>query len=337
MLSCRCLRTALCACCLAFPLYAATAQSGSGGEARAADSVRVDAQELAARITDEAKRHLGAPYRRGGNGPKSFDCSGFTKYVYAKFDYKLGRTSSAQAADGRALDGNLSELQQGDLLIFGGRGKRRQPGHVGIFIALDSTGTDFTFIHAAVHGGVTISRLKEPYYRERFLGARRILPDFLPDVSDSAVAAVMERLLDKQLPLRDTLSLSPGDRRIVLFSDGSWVVVDSLGTLSAPSGGERIVLAENGSWRAVTPSSVLIPDLNAPAPAAPKPAESAGAADSGTPLPPEDASAVYHTIVSGDTLSGIAVRYHTTVKALCNLNGITVKTILRPGRKLRVK
>ena len=45
----------------------------------------------------------------------------------------------------------------------------------------------------------------------------------------------------------------------------------------------------------------------------------------------------YHTIRSGDTLSGIAKKYHTTVRSLCQLNGIKETTILRVGRKLRVR
>ena len=130
--------------------------------------------------------------------------------------------------------------------------------------------------------------------------------------------------------------LSPADRRIILFADGTWAVVDSLGGLSVPSGGERLVLAESGSWTAVTASSVRIPELRESAESE-KPASSSGTVRQTAPPPPADGSAVYHTIVSGDTLSGIAKRYGTTVQKLCNLNGITVKTTLRPGRKLRVK
>ena len=44
----------------------------------------------------------------------------------------------------------------------------------------------------------------------------------------------------------------------------------------------------------------------------------------------------YHTVRSGDTLSGIAKKYHTTVKALCRLNGIKETTVLQIGKKLRV-
>ena len=45
----------------------------------------------------------------------------------------------------------------------------------------------------------------------------------------------------------------------------------------------------------------------------------------------------YHKIVSGDTLTKIAKRYGTTVKRLCQLNGIKETTLLQLGRNLRVQ
>jgi LysM repeat protein len=48
-------------------------------------------------------------------------------------------------------------------------------------------------------------------------------------------------------------------------------------------------------------------------------------------------SAQYHTITDGDTLGHLAVKYKTTVKRICELNGITDTTILKLGKKLRVK
>ena len=288
---------------------------------------------LADRIIDEARQWMGTPYRRGGNGPKVFDCTGFTKFIFGKFGYNLGRTVPAQAGDGKELIGNLSDLQKGDILIFASRPNKRRMGHAGIFIGMDSTGTNFSFIHAAVHGGIQINNLKETYYRYRFLGARRILPDFLPEVDadSAAVASLVDLLAHSVVETVDTLALSPADRRVILFADGTWAVVDSLGGLSVPASNERLVLAEGGSWRAVTPSRVTIPDL--------KELETASQKSSGTtaPPPPADGSAQYHTIVSGDTLSGIAVKYHTTVNALCALNGISRNSILHLGKKLRVK
>ena len=46
---------------------------------------------------------------------------------------------------------------------------------------------------------------------------------------------------------------------------------------------------------------------------------------------------VYHTVVKGDTLYRIAKKHGTTVNKICQLNGISADTILKVGRKLRVK
>ena len=49
------------------------------------------------------------------------------------------------------------------------------------------------------------------------------------------------------------------------------------------------------------------------------------------------ASVQYHTIRQGDTLGALARKYHTTVRKLCQLNGISERTTLRLGKKLRVR
>lgn len=52
----------------------------------------------------------------------------------------------------------------------------------------------------------------------------------------------------------------------------------------------------------------------------------------------ESASAnQYVTVKNGDSLSKIASRNHTTVDKLCKLNGVTTKTNIKPGQKLKVK
>ena len=51
----------------------------------------------------------------------------------------------------------------------------------------------------------------------------------------------------------------------------------------------------------------------------------------------EMAAAQYHTVKSGDTLYGLASKYHTTVGAICKLNGISASAPLKIGKKLRVK
>ena len=49
------------------------------------------------------------------------------------------------------------------------------------------------------------------------------------------------------------------------------------------------------------------------------------------------AAAQYHTIRQGDTLGALARKYHTSVRKLCQLNGISERTVLRIGKRLRVK
>ena len=51
----------------------------------------------------------------------------------------------------------------------------------------------------------------------------------------------------------------------------------------------------------------------------------------------EKAAMKWHTIKKGDTLGRIAINNGTTVSALCKLNGITTKTTLKIGKKLRVR
>lgn len=46
---------------------------------------------------------------------------------------------------------------------------------------------------------------------------------------------------------------------------------------------------------------------------------------------------VYYKVRSGDTLSGIALKNETSVSNICKLNGITTKTVIKPGQTLRVQ
>ena len=51
----------------------------------------------------------------------------------------------------------------------------------------------------------------------------------------------------------------------------------------------------------------------------------------------EAAAMRYHTVRNGDTLYSIARKYGTTVKHICQLNGIKETTVLQVGRRLRVR
>lgn len=45
----------------------------------------------------------------------------------------------------------------------------------------------------------------------------------------------------------------------------------------------------------------------------------------------------YHKVRSGDTLSALARKYHTSVNSICRLNGISRNSVIRIGQNLRVR
>lgn len=123
----------------------------------------------------EAKSHSGKRYRSGAKGPNNFDCSGFTSYVYNQFGYKLNASSRAQYSDGVEIDNG--ELRPGDLVFFTSPRSRGGIGHVGIVVSADNENNTFKFIHAAISGGIQIDNSTAPYYKKRYVGARRIITE----------------------------------------------------------------------------------------------------------------------------------------------------------------
>lgn len=66
---------------------------------------------------DLAKTMLGTPYVFGTAGPNTFDCSGFTKWVYSRaFGVALPHLSTAQASGLNKV--SRQDLQPGDLVFF---------------------------------------------------------------------------------------------------------------------------------------------------------------------------------------------------------------------------
>jgi cell wall-associated NlpC family hydrolase len=80
------------------------------------DGVVVQSQNKGAIVVAEAKKHLGKPYVYGATGPDSFDCSGFTQYVYKQaVGIDITRTTYTQVNQGVAV--STSQLQPGDLVF----------------------------------------------------------------------------------------------------------------------------------------------------------------------------------------------------------------------------
>ena len=123
-----------------------------------------------------ARTFKGVPYKLGAAGPKAFDCSSYTRYVYKHFGYDITAYSQVQFREGRPVD-SYSDLQKGDLVFFGKKRGVRTIGHVGIVVSIDRERGSFTFIHASVSGGVMEQTSSHPYFMMRYRGARRLLPD----------------------------------------------------------------------------------------------------------------------------------------------------------------
>ncbi len=117
----------------------------------------------------------GMPYKNGGRGPDSFDCSGFICYIFGQFGYK--KPGSAQDISDYAAwptITNTSELRRGDIVLFHTSGRGVTVGHAGVYLG------DGTFLHAEPDSGVTItpmfdynSKGEKTYYHKNYLWAKR--------------------------------------------------------------------------------------------------------------------------------------------------------------------
>lgn len=100
----------------------------TGASAKPARAV-VTAVSRAALVLREAAALSGRPYQYGAAGPRSFDCSGFTRYVFAM---AVGRSLPHSAAAQYALSRKIanSAIRPGDLVFFIAYG---HVYHVGIY------------------------------------------------------------------------------------------------------------------------------------------------------------------------------------------------------------
>ncbi|MCH5176986.1 MAG: C40 family peptidase [Prevotellaceae bacterium] len=137
------------------------------------DSIATITTSLIDSIIAEARKHLGKRYVHATAGPNTFDCSGFTSYVFSRFGYSLSRSSSHQHTQGKAV--KRSDIQPGDLIFFQGRTAQRV-GHVGLCISVDPERHSFKFIHAATSRGIVINDFATSgYYIRRYVAAKRIV------------------------------------------------------------------------------------------------------------------------------------------------------------------
>jgi cell wall-associated NlpC family hydrolase len=117
-----------------------------------------------------AQQKEGSRYKYGGTGPRTFDCSGFTQYVFSQTGIEIPRRSVDQASAGKKI--SVDAALPGDLLVFK---KGRKVQHIGIVVR--SAQGELWVTHASTSRGViTENVLSSPYWKSRIRFARRVLP-----------------------------------------------------------------------------------------------------------------------------------------------------------------
>jgi cell wall-associated NlpC family hydrolase len=172
----------------ALPELAATPRLA---EARPAEpgllnQVREHATAMRDRAADTvlaALQFVGVRYRKGGTTEESgFDCSGFTRHVFASLGLALPRRADEQAHAAGLVAVKRDDLRPGDLVFF--NTLKRTFSHVGIYIG------DNRFVHAPRPGGeVRTEDMGYTYWKARYTGARRVEAFAAPAAADPAASA----------------------------------------------------------------------------------------------------------------------------------------------------
>ncbi len=115
---------------------------------------------------DLAAKMIGRPYAWGAEGPREFDCSGLTQYVYGEYGVDLPRRAINQSQVGGRVG---RQLQRGDLVFFSTEAGGSVVTHVGIY-----EGNGLMIDASKRHGKVRRDSLDDDYWVERFMFARRV-------------------------------------------------------------------------------------------------------------------------------------------------------------------
>ena len=126
-----------------------------------------EAARITAQVVVIALEAIGTPYEWGGTDENGFDCSGLIHYAYGLSGIALPRVSSAQIQEGSRVPLDPDRLRPGDILGFAlNRGGKTS--HVGLYVGGDE------FIHSS-SSGVEVSNIRNPYWTEHLVAARRIV------------------------------------------------------------------------------------------------------------------------------------------------------------------
>jgi hypothetical protein len=133
--------------------------------------------------------YAATPYRFGGTGQDGIDCSAFVQQVYRVLDINLPRSAREQYWYGEEVD--RLDLHSGDLLFF--RTYAQYPSHVGIYLG------NGKMAHASVNSHrVVASDIDQPYYRKRYIGAKRLAKIISTQIDVTTLGIDLEDPIDKE-------------------------------------------------------------------------------------------------------------------------------------------
>ena len=130
------------------------------------EAARTEVAGLREQILTVARKQLGDPYRAGGAGPDSFDCGGFTQFVFKRaLGMDIARTSWGQYDQVQRV--KTKDALPGDLVFFFEGGAH----HVGIYLG------DGQMIDAPRPGKrISVNPISGSWWGRSFTGIGRILP-----------------------------------------------------------------------------------------------------------------------------------------------------------------
>lgn len=285
-------------------------------------------------IIQYGRQYLGKPYRYASKGPHTFDCSGYTSFVFRKFGYRLDPSSAGQDRQVPTI-ARREDLSKGDLVFFEGNRKDGNVGHVGIVMEAFPNG-QFKFIHASTTSGVIVSSSTEPYYASRYLRGGRVLEENASYVTRRSQPG--NKKLPASYPTTMVNNKEPAcpdiPEVVPLETTGSAVVATQSKEHSA-SRNEVIVLVQTDPLKN--------PPLTPHHPSTQRKGqgkETLSRVKSDMTLREEENAAIppppkSHTVQAGETLYSISKQYGCSVEQLKEWNP-QMSSLLKTGEKLHI-
>lgn len=123
-----------------------------------------------ATVIRAAADKLGAPYKRGANGPSAFSDDGLVQYAYAKANTQLPLAPHGLLGAGKPID--MAAAQPGDLVFYQ---TQAAGGDDSLRVGLYLNEHEMLFA-SAKQGKVVLQQNGSDYWTGRLLGVVKILP-----------------------------------------------------------------------------------------------------------------------------------------------------------------